>query len=248
MRALKIIAAIGAGCVGYGMIIEKNAFRLRRFEIPMLAEGAEEIRILHISDMHLLARQAKKISWVRQLGALQPDFIINTGDNLSEADALPSLAKALAPLAGIPGVFVLGSNDFRGPRPTNPLSYLTQSESKGQGDYLPTEDIIDLLESFGWDNVEQARHRYELRGTSVEVRGCSDAHMGADNYPLVMGESDADLLLGVTHAPYLKVLDEMVADEVELIFAGHTHGGQVCLPGGYALTTNCDLPTDQARG
>jgi predicted MPP superfamily phosphohydrolase len=33
-----------------------------------------------------------------------------------------------------------------------------------------------------------------------------------------------------------------------MIFAGHTHGGQVCLPGGRALTTNCDLPTSQASG
>lgn len=54
--------------------------------------------------------------------------------------------------------------------------------------------------------------------------------------------------IGVTHAPYLRVLDEMAADGCQLIFAGHTHGGQVCLPGGRALVSNCDLDPKYARG
>jgi predicted MPP superfamily phosphohydrolase len=44
------------------------------------------------------------------------------------------------------------------------------------------------------------------------------------------------------------VLDALVTHGSQVIFAGHTHGGQVCLPGGRALTTNSDLPTSQARG
>ena len=56
------------------------------------------------------------------------------------------------------------------------------------------------------------------------------------------------LRLGVTHAPYLRVLDAMADDQLDLVFAGHTHGGQLCLPGVGALVTNCDLPRSQARG
>ena len=40
----------------------------------------------------------------------------------------------------------------------------------------------------------------------------------------------------------------MAADGVPLVFAGHTHGGQVCVPGWGALTTNCDLPVEEAKG
>jgi predicted MPP superfamily phosphohydrolase len=40
----------------------------------------------------------------------------------------------------------------------------------------------------------------------------------------------------------------MAADQVDLILAGHTHGGQLCVPGFGALVTNCDLPTGQAKG
>ncbi|QZY53415.1 metallophosphoesterase [Leucobacter tenebrionis] len=58
----------------------------------------------------------------------------------------------------------------------------------------------------------------------------------------------APLRLGVVHAPYQEALGELLDDRVDLILAGHTHGGQVRVPGLGALTSNCDLPTAQARG
>ena len=77
-----------------------------------------------------------------------------------------------------------------------------------------------------------------------------DPHIGRDRYADVAGpfDPDADLRLGVAHAPYRRVLDAMAADGADLILAGHTHGGQVCLPWVGALVTNCDLPRRQAKG
>jgi len=242
------VAAAGAACVAYGTFIESNHFRLRHVGVPVLPAGHSPIRILHISDLHLMASQRKKMDWVRGLARLNPDFIVNTGDNLSCANALGALTRTLEVFASVPGVFVLGSNDYYGPRPINPMKYLFSSKHNREGEILPTSALIALLTSLGWDNAEQNRLIYTLRGTTIEVRGCGDAHMGADDYPRDMGESSADLLIGVTHAPYRAVLDQMTADGVSLIFAGHTHGGQVCLPGGRALTTNCDLPPAQAKG
>ena len=71
-----------------------------------------------------------------------------------------------------------------------------------------------------------------------------------DRYDDVKGSPDpqADLTVGVTHAPYLRVVDRMADDGIPLIFAGHTHGGQLCVPGIGALVTNCDLPDSQAKG
>ena len=47
---------------------------------------------------------------------------------------------------------------------------------------------------------------------------------------------------------YRRVLDGFVADGAELILAGHTHGGQVCLPGGRALVSNCDIEPERCKG
>ena len=54
--------------------------------------------------------------------------------------------------------------------------------------------------------------------------------------------------MGVAHAPYQRVLDAMTADGARLVIAGHTHGGQLCVPGYGALVTNCDLDRGRAKG
>jgi predicted MPP superfamily phosphohydrolase len=82
------------------------------------------------------------------------------------------------------------------------------------------------------------------------VRGVDDPHISRDHYDAVAGPFDpaADLSLGVTHAPYLRILDAMAADGADLVLAGHTHGGQLCVPGVGALVTNCDLDRKRAKG
>ena len=56
------------------------------------------------------------------------------------------------------------------------------------------------------------------------------------------------LTVGVAHAPYQRILDSFLTHGAELILAGHTHGGQVCVPGFGALVTNCDIPRKQVSG
>jgi predicted MPP superfamily phosphohydrolase len=84
----------------------------------------------------------------------------------------------------------------------------------------------------------------------VDVRGVDDPHISRDRYDEVAGafDSAADFSMGVTHAPYLRVIDRMADDGADLILAGHTHGGQLRVPGYGALVTNCDLDTKRSRG
>jgi len=241
----------GTGLTGaYASLIERQNYRLRRFQVPALPPGRPGLTLLHLSDLHLMPGQRRKIAWLQRLAGQRPDFVVTTGDLVSHPKALPALARALGPLAGIPGVFVTGSNDYFGPGPTNPLAYLRERGITPRSVTLPTPALCALLESYGWDNAEEKTLTYDLGGNRVEVRGCGDAHINRDYYNLVAGPVGAgvDLVIGVTHAPYRRVLDAMVADGCGLILAGHTHGGQVCLPNGRALTTNCDLPVEQASG
>ncbi|GAA3707030.1 metallophosphoesterase [Terrabacter ginsenosidimutans] len=242
----------GAGVLGWASLVERNAFVLRRFDVPVLPDGAAPLRVLHLSDLHLLPRQRAKRAWVHSLASLDPDLVITTGDNIAAPDAVPALLDAYERLLGIPGVFVLGSNDYFAPKLKNPLGYLTRNFAKGVGttQRLPTADLVRGLGSRGWVDLTNRRDTLTVRGLRVDVRGVDDPHLGYDRLDLVRGPAspDADVTLSVTHAPYQRVLDAYAADGADLIVAGHTHGGQVCVPGYGALVTNCDLDTSRVKG
>jgi len=243
--------ALGAACVTWAAAYEVRAFRLRRFEVPVLAPGQRRLRVLHLSDLHLVPTQRRKIEWVRALAGLEPDLVIDTGDNLGHLDAVPAVLEALGPLLERPGAFVMGSNDYYAPMLKNPVRYLLPAREVRLGKRrLPTEDLREGFLAAGWLDLDNARARLKVDHREIELVGTDDAHIRADRYAEVAGPADpaADLSLGVTHAPYRRVLDPMVADGLDLVLAGHTHGGQLCVPLLGALVTNCDLPRRQAKG
>ena len=246
--------AIGAACFAYGACYEVRAFRLRQASAPVLKQGAAPIRILHISDLHMLPGQRKKQRWVARLADLRPDLVINTGDNLAHPDAVPGVLAALGPLLERPGAFVFGSNDYYAPTMKNPLSYLWRHEVKIEDDQptLPWDDLQKAFTQAGWADLTNARESVRLLdGRTVELVGVDDPHVERDRYDEVSGPADLmgrDLSVGVVHAPYRRVLDRMTQDGFPLIIAGHTHGGQVCMPFVGTLTTNCDLDRRRAKG
>jgi len=159
--------------------------------------------------------------------------------------------RALAPFFDRPGFFVRGSNDYFAPAPTNPAKYLSgPSKLRTLRPPIDVTPLNEGLAAAGWRDLDNGSAQVCVRGWQIDARGVDDPHIGRDRYADVAGPFDpsADLRLGVTHAPYRRVLDAMAADGSDLILAGHTHGGQVCLPGVGALVTNCDLPRTQAKG
>lgn len=246
------LGAAGLGVLGWASLIERNAFVLRRFTVPVLPASAPSLRVLHLSDLHLVPRQRRKAAWVHALARFEPDLIVHTGDNISAHDAVPALLDAYGPLLDVPGVFVLGSNDYFAPKVKNPLKYLTPHHASGVGTTprLPTADLIRGLSSGRWVDLTNRRTTLSVKDVEIEFRGVDDPHLNYDRLDLVRGPASASagLTVGVSHAPYQRVLNAFAADGARLLIAGHTHGGQVCLPGHGALVTNCDLDTGRAKG
>jgi predicted MPP superfamily phosphohydrolase len=253
MRARRLVkAAVLAGAAGFGYasVIERNWFALRECQVPVLAPGLPPLRVLHISDTHLTPGRHRLMSWLRSLDALEPDLVINTGDSIAHPAAVGPFLTALGPLLDRPGAFVYGSNDLYSPVPKNPTRYLWRTSADEH-----SRDVVDLpwaelgagMESAGWLNLNNRRGRIKAGDFDIEVAGVHDSHINRDRYDLVAGPADpaADLRLGVLHSPEPSVLDRFTADGFNLLLAGHTHGGQVCLPVNRALVTNCGI--DRAR-
>ena len=231
---------------------EARQYTLREVTVPVLPAGRPPLRVLHLSDLHMTPGQRAKQEWLRGLAELSPDLVVNTGDNLAHRDAVPVVTDALGGLLGVPGVFVLGSNDYYAPTMRNPARYLLPDDGrrKTNGPQLPWRDLRGRFGAAGWLDLTNTSGRLSVGGTDIAFVGVDDPHLRYDDLAGVAGPADpeADLRLAVTHAPYLRVLDQFAADGYDAVIAGHTHGGQVCLPGGHALTTNCDLEPARARG
>ena len=263
VTALGVVAAAGAAAFAWGSLVERNRFTVRYETVPVLDPGARPLTVLHLSDLHMAPWQTGKQEWVRSLGLVEPDLIVNTGDNLGHVDGIEGVKAALDVFAGIPGVFVHGSNDYFGPSFKNPLAYFgAPSRHREAAERLDTPGLERVFEQrFGWANLNNDVKAMTVGGSNLEFFGTNDAHRNWDKLDALPGAIDAmreeaswqesrdrPVSIGVTHAPYQRVLNSFVTNGADVIFAGHTHGGQVRVPGLPALVTNCDIPRDQAQG
>ena len=241
--------ATGAAVTAYASLYERTRWTLRRFEVPVLAPGSPPLTVLHLSDLHMTAGQHSKQEWVAALDALEPDLVVNTGDNLAGFDAVPGTLKALDPLLDRPGVFVMASNDYYAPRPKNPLKYFWTNHKRVHGKPLPWRDLRDSMLDRGWLDLTNETGSLVVDGRRIAFAGVDDPHLRRDRYDLVAGTADptADLRIGLVHSPEPRVLDRFAADGYDLLLCGHTHGGQLRVPFYGALVTNCGIDRGRAR-
>ncbi|MDO5618578.1 metallophosphoesterase [Kocuria sp.] len=265
---LAATAVSGAAVTGWAVFGERRRFRVRTETLPVLAPGSPDLRVLHISDLHTVPGQTAKKKFVHGLAELEPDLVLDTGDNLSHMDALPYLLEILEPLFAFPGLYVPGSNCYFAPMLKNPARYLwkgsTAGEDRMEARILPWQRMHRAFDDAGWVGVINRADRLRVGRHVLEVSGVDDPHLGYDQHPGFLPSSEpgsglgqfhradtaaeSSLRLGLTHAPYLRTLNRFAADGADLIVAGHTHGGQVCLPGGRALVSNCDLEPSRCKG
>lgn len=254
--ALSLLVAGGSAAV-WGTCIERHLYTLRQEEVPTLPRGSAPLRVLHLSDLHLAPWQHQRMAWVRSLVHYKPDLVVLTGDLMGHIDSLDALRYTLEPFAGTPGVFVHGSNDYYGPIFKNPLKYLKEpSRLSTRKPDIDNDALTRILTNqLGFVDLNNHAQDVTVAGTQIRFFGLGDPHIRYDDLRAMREElspldtsGEAATRIGVVHAPYIEALDGLLADRADLLLAGHTHGGQVRIPGIGALTSNSDLPTRQARG
>jgi predicted MPP superfamily phosphohydrolase len=230
----------------WGIFIERFIYVVRKESIKVLPAGSNPITVLQIGDIHMAPWQKSKQRFIQSLAKLPIDLVINTGDNLGHQKAIPSLLQALEPLLAKPGVFVNGSNDYFGPVMKNPIGYIFHTSHAPNSARLDTATMTNAFEQSGWVDLNNKTSQLVVSGNKIRFIGLDDFHIGySDSSKL---SESSDFTIALTHAPYLEAIETLTKLGAELIFAGHTHGGQVRIPFLGALTTNSDLPNRHARG
>ena len=266
------LGLVAGGALAWGTLVERRLFTVRSQQARMPGLNAAAVRILHLSDLHMAPWQRDKVAWIRRLAELKPDLVIVTGDFMGHPDALPQVRHALEVFEGTPGAFVFGSNDYFASKLKNPFGYFSgPSRVTRTPQRLDTEALRQfLVDDLAWIDLNNTAGRMTVNGVDIDLVGVNDPHIHydrcdaalealddlrtADQPPQLssdeelLGSPSAHVTIGVTHAPYQRILNAFTASGVELLLAGHTHGGQVCVPGFGALVTNCDIPRKQANG
>jgi predicted MPP superfamily phosphohydrolase len=185
--------------------------------LPRLPAAFEGFTILHLSDLHLDGMPGLEDTIVDRLGARDVDLCVLTGDYRTELHGpirptLQGLARLVSGLRSRHGFLgVLGNHDD--------CHMVAPMEALG----------IRMLIN---ESVEIARG-----GARIQILGTDDVHYYfTDQAVHVLEKAGPLFTIALVHSP--EVYDLAARLGVDLYLCGHTHGGQVCLPGGRAVITH----------
>lgn len=247
-RAAGLGVAAGAAA-GLYALYEPYRFRFTRIRVP-LAAGRPALSVLHISDTHLNRRDTRLKEFLRSLPARltrTPDVVAVTGDLIEGDEAIEPLVECLEVLdARVGRFFVFGSHDYFASDGPSYTKYFTGRSEKRRVRRHDSDRLERLLAEAGWKSVinrTEIVHRDSLR---IRVAGVDDPYLRWHTVGHIQRSREDDLAIGLVHAP--DVVSEWVLNGFDLVLAGHTHAGQVRVPGAGAVVTNCSLPNALAGG
>lgn len=216
---------VSAGCVGYGRCLEPHWLALEQHEVALAkSAGKKPLKVLHLSDLHASEWVTMEfITSAIRLGLEQkPDLILLTGDFISErfAEAKP-FTETLALLAKAAPTFAcLGNHD----------GGIWAASHVGKG-YADTEFVRGVLADAQVKLLHNTSESLEINGWNLTLVGVGDV-WAQELRPEIafasIGKNCADATLVLSHNPDTKAALKPFA--WDMMFCGHTHGGQVCLP------------------
>jgi uncharacterized protein len=206
------VAIAGGICMLYGRLVEPFWLSVTRISVrsSKIPRG-ERVRIAHFSDTHSDSKARLEERLPDVITTERPDLIVFTGDAVNAEDGLPVFRGLLQKLSKIAPTFAV----------------------RGNWD-LANWGPQDLFHQTGVVELDGAGRVLELRGIKIGIAGIAFANEKKLERALIGIPKDAFSVF-LYHSPDL--IEEAAARNVDLYCAGHTHGGQVALPGYGALVT-----------
>jgi predicted MPP superfamily phosphohydrolase len=177
-----------------------------------------------------------------------PDLVLGTGDFIDDDTGIDPAVESLARLEARLGRFyVLGSHDY----------YQSEFRVEGYSKYFTgrrpsppkraaTDELNAGLRAKGWTSLNNDTAIVNSEHGPIRVTGVDDPYIHRDDTHHIDRSAGDVLAIGLVHAP--DVVSEWMLHGFDLVVAGHTHGGQVRVPGIGALVSNCELPAALAGG
>jgi predicted MPP superfamily phosphohydrolase len=216
-----------------------------------MGAGFGRITVLHLSDTHASKRTGVTMRFLETLpdriGEV-PDLIAITGDLIEDNSGIDPILRALAPFEARLGKFyVLGSHDYyQSDRPSYLKYFTSNGKSPTAAPRADTAKLEDGLHALGWSAVTNTSHSIETPQGPALVAGVDDPYLDRHRTDHIARPAGARFALGLVHAP--DVVSEWALNGFDLVLGGHTHAGQVRIPGIGALVTNSSLPAGLAGG
>jgi uncharacterized protein len=204
----------------------KVELRHNRVASPDLPKPFDGFTILQLSDLHADMSEPAMRRVADLLGEINYDICVLTGDYRAKtfgtyAEALSGTARICERIKG-PVFGVLGNHD--------------------------TIRMVPALEQMGIRMLLNESEAIERGGFRVHLAGIDDAHFyRMDNIEkAAQGFAHDEFSILISHTP--EIYRQAAHADFNLLLAGHTHGGQICLPGGIPITLDSVLPRSMGAG
>jgi len=203
---LALVAAVD------GTLVEPNWIEVVRTveRLPMLRSFAPDLTLVHISDIHIGSLGYRERRAIDIINDARPDIIVLSGDLVRGRDRAHDLETFLGSLHARYGKFLVwGNHDY--------------------WDGVPDTWGPEVVQRAGFTLLRNSSRAIYYPGGKIVIAGLDDPITGHDNLRLAMTRvSRRDACILVSHTP--EVVRSLGNWDIDLVLAGHTHGGQVRLP------------------
>jgi uncharacterized protein len=240
-------ATLAAAAVSAYSLCEPYWYRLVTHKLETTPNGPE-MKLLHLSDLHLKGRDHRLAAFIRKLGTIEDlDLILATGDLIEDDSGIEPLIECFSTLHARFGCFyVLGSHDYYQSRFTSYGKYFRNRKGTIRAPRAATDDLEAGLKKHGWLALTNSSTSVDTGWGRLRLVGLDDPYLGRQDMSVIHRDREDAFAIGLVHTP--DVVSEWFRAGFDLVVAGHTHAGQVRVPFYGALVTNCSLPTALAGG